>query len=96
MSVVEGNQWKQLNRYGPTARNVGTVIDRMYGAGAVRVYIDTGSPPYLIGYVELPSDPTKRNRCEAIAIGCFQSNGLVPPLVAPPATQKYLLVPVTK
>ncbi|HEY1923170.1 MAG TPA: hypothetical protein VGG44_10510 [Tepidisphaeraceae bacterium] len=82
--VFEGNQWKMQNHYAASDRLTAGLIDQMYNAGAVRVYIDTigvhaatGAGPVrrMVAYVQLPADPKQIQICHDIAESFRLANG---------------------
>jgi hypothetical protein len=94
--LVEGRDWKRT-RIGkdPTAD---ALVDRMYAAGAERVYIDrrggiSGKPARL--YVQLPASAEGQASCRAAYQAYLQENSItLPPLQ--PATRRFLLVPIQR
>jgi hypothetical protein len=80
----EGNQWKLSYHYSAFDKRTGDLIDRMYAAGAFRVYIDllagvshAGDHTVLSreAYVELPASDDQMAACLDVAHAYRTANG---------------------
>ncbi|HEX4055232.1 MAG TPA: hypothetical protein VHX86_13290 [Tepidisphaeraceae bacterium] len=95
--VFEGNQWKQSFRYMAADKLTGGLIDRLYAAGAVKVYIDTNGGLHPLAYAELPLDNNKRVACADVASAYRRDNGLRPESAAAAnLTRQFLIIPLKK
>jgi hypothetical protein len=94
--LVEARDWKRM-RMGKDP-DADALVERMYAAGAQRVYIDrrgsTGGRPTR-AYVELPSDPDAQQRCRDEYQAYLQQTGLTPP-AAQSSLRRFLLVPIKR
>jgi len=66
--VQEGYAWCQTSAADDADKKL---ISQMYGAGAVKVYMDG-----FTMYAQLPSEPTKRNACLSVAQAFRNDNGI--------------------
>jgi hypothetical protein len=91
--VREARDW---GRQFSLNRKIDALVEKLYAAGAVKVYISTrGSPsgrPTLI-YIELPADPAARSAFEEVYQTYQQENALAPPPPgADPPMQKFMAI----
>jgi hypothetical protein len=90
-SILEGRDWEMSILFGKKEKPLGALIDQMYIAGAMKVYVDTfgdGRTDPTAGpakiYVELPSSTEQRAACFDLA-GEFQdqNRNVIAPVTTP-------------
>jgi len=100
-TLFEGREWKQTTFLRDRDKPISALVDRMYSAGALKVYVD------MIGdrtdqqalaadgaakvYVELLSDQAQRTACVEIAWNYCRANGMNA-LFATPYTRQFLSI----
>jgi hypothetical protein len=92
LAITEGNQWKQSNHFLPADKAIDGLIDQMYAAGAVTVYIDAHARPHPMAYVQLPQDNAKIKACTTVAHDYRQANGFPPSPAADRLMRTYVVV----
>ncbi len=99
--VMGANKWKQMLTRSAANDPTNILIDQMYGAGAVNVYIDLVggiSDPPIPGarvpkmYVELPAEDSKATACFAVAKTFRTQRGQEAAAPVDAFTKKYLVV----
>jgi hypothetical protein len=99
--VFEGRQWKQVFFLRNSDKPTSNLIDQMYAAGALKVYIDVvggqtvegvAAHPTAEMYVELPVEQVQRAKCSNIALAYRSENGVssAPPFT--PVDGRFLVI----
>jgi hypothetical protein len=102
--VFEGREWKQMFVLHDSTKPMSDLIDQMYAAGALKVYIDMAEDPAAHmpehhaakAYVELPIEGAQRTACAEVARAYRGKDGLAPVFPTAPATGKFLTIDLRK